>query len=83
MVHFLDVNEEQEVFMLPYVEMIRRCEETERKMIFIQKQCERHDISLNKVRSVAQLTELIKAQAEERKTVRNTHKSICFFCFES
>lgn len=35
MVHFLDVNEEQEVFMLPYVEMIRRCEETERKMIFI------------------------------------------------
>lgn len=60
-VHFIDVNEEQEVFKLPYVDMIRRCEETEKRVLFMIKQCERHKIVLDKARSVPQLTELIKA----------------------
>ena len=37
MAHFIDVNEEQEVYKLPYVDMVRRCEEAEKKMLFIVK----------------------------------------------
>ena len=67
--HFVDVNEEEEVFKLPYVDMLRRCEEAERKMLFVIKQCEKHDIMLTRVREVSKLAEIVKAQAEERKTV--------------
>ena len=68
MAHFIDVNEEEEVYNLPYVDMLRRCEEAEKKMLFVQKQCETHDIVLKKVRAVDQLTELTQAFAEEKKT---------------
>lgn len=37
MAHFIDVNEEQEVYKLPYVDMLRRCEEAEKKMQFVIK----------------------------------------------
>ena len=37
MAHFVDVNGEEEVYMLPYVDMLRRCEESERKMLFVHK----------------------------------------------
>lgn len=67
MAHFIDVNEEEEVYNLPYVDMLRRCEEAEKKMLFVQKQCENHGVSLRKVRAVDQLTELTQAFAEERK----------------
>ena len=68
MAHFVDVNGEEEVYMLPYVDMLRRCEESERKMLFVHKQCEMHQIPLNKCRTVEMLTELTQAFAEERKT---------------
>ena len=57
------------MFKLPYMEMLRRCEEAERNMQFILKQCETFDIPVSKCRTVAQLTELTQAMAEERKTV--------------
>lgn len=42
MAHFVDVNGDEEVFLLPYVDMLRRCEESERKMLFVHKQCDIH-----------------------------------------
>ena len=77
--HFIDVNEEKEVFLLPYVEMIRRCEETERRVLFLVKQCERHQIVLDKARSVEHLTQLIKKQAERRKTVSSGFLGVQWF----
>ena len=68
MAHFVDVNGDQEVYTLPYVDMLRRCEESERKMLFVLKQCEMHQIPLKKLRAVEQLTELTHAYAEDRKT---------------
>ena len=49
--------------------MIARCEEAERKMLFVLKQCENHEIPLERVRSVMLLAEIIKSEAEERMTV--------------
>ena len=68
MAHFVDVNGDREVYTLPYVDMLRRCEESERKMLFVLKQCEKHQVTTERVRAVEQLTELSQAYAEERKT---------------
>ena len=68
MAHFVDVNGEEEVYTLPYVDMLRRCEEAERKMLFVHKWCDTHQIHLKRARTVEQLTEIIHAFAEERKT---------------
>ena len=35
MAHFIDVNEEQEIYMLPYVDMLRRVDEAERNIQFV------------------------------------------------
>ena len=52
--HFVDVNEEEEVFKLPYVDMLRRCEEAERKMLFVIKQCEKAiNNELNKINAAS------------------------------
>lgn len=67
--HFVNVNQTEEVFLLPYADMLRRCEEAERKMLFVIKQCQIHDLELNRVRTVEFLSEVVKAQAELRKTV--------------
>jgi len=32
LLHFLDMNKEEQPFKLPYTEMIKRCEEVERKI---------------------------------------------------
>lgn len=53
MCHFVDVNEAEEVYTLPYVDMLRRCEEAERKMQFVINQCTTHDVPLQKIRQVA------------------------------
>lgn len=37
MAHFVNVNESEEIFTLPYSTMIQRCEEAERKMLFVIK----------------------------------------------
>ena len=31
MAHFIDINVEEEVYTLPYMEMLRRCEEAEKR----------------------------------------------------
>ena len=69
MAHFVNVNEEEEVFLLPYSIMISRSEEAERKLLFVLKQCEKHGIPMERVRTVEQLQEIVKLEAEERKTV--------------
>ena len=67
--HFIDINVEEEVFTLPYMEMLRRCEETERRLLAILAQCKEHDIPLVKVTTVEELTEMTDGFAEEYNRV--------------
>ena len=39
MAHFVDMNGEEEVFRLPYVDALHKVESTERKAITIIKEC--------------------------------------------
>ena len=74
--HFIDINVEEEVYTLPYMEMLRRCEETERRLLTILAQCKSHDIPLAKVTTVEELTELTDGFAEEYNRVSSLNR--CF-----
>ena len=69
MAHFVDATEDVEVYLLPYMDMLRRCDEAEKNILSIIAQCHKHDIPLRKCKTVEQLTELTQAHAEENKTV--------------
>lgn len=58
MAHFVDANEEQEIYLLPYVDQLRRCDEAEKNILSILNQCKTHEIPLQKCKTVPQLTEL-------------------------
>ena len=67
MAHFVNVNEEEQLYKLPYMDMLRRCEEAERHMVFILKQCGAHGIKMERAASVTELTELTQAYSEEKR----------------
>ena len=46
MAHFVDMNGGEEVFRLPYVDALQRCESTERKVQFVLKECQKLNITL-------------------------------------
>ena len=67
--HFVNVNEHQEVFTLPYSMMMQRCEEAERKMLFVLGQCEKHGVKLERAKTVDTLAEIVQSEADEQRTV--------------
>jgi len=44
--HFVDMNKDEEVFRLPYIDALQRVEATERKAIKIINECEKYNIKL-------------------------------------
>ena len=67
MAHFVNVNEEEQIFKLQYADMVKRCDESERKVAFIMQQCKQHNIELNKVENINMLSQACKDIAKERQ----------------
>ena len=67
MAHYININEEEQAFKLPYAEMVRRCDESERQVSFILQQCQNYNIELSPVESVSMLSEVAKELAKERQ----------------
>ncbi len=44
--HFLDMNKNKQAYTLTYTDQIKRCEEVERKIAFIEQECERMKLKL-------------------------------------
>lgn len=51
-VHFLDLNKTEQPFNLPYAPQIRRCDETERRILFLINKCKENFIKINKPQNV-------------------------------
>lgn len=51
-VHFLDLNKNEQPFNLPYAPQIRRCDETERRILFLINKCKENFIKINKPQNV-------------------------------
>ena len=71
----MDVSEEKELYKRPYTEMLRRCDEAERKTLFVISQCRLHNLFLKKCKFVEQLSEVTLAHAEEKKKVSQLYKT--------
>ena len=58
---------------MPYSMLMQRCEEAERKMLFVLAQCEKHGVELKRVKTVDELSQIVRSEADERMTVSERH----------
>ena len=69
MAHLLDLNAQEQIFDLPYIQWIKRCEDTERRLRFLNGQCKLHNIDLVKAKTLDSLQNLSNFVAADRKIV--------------
>lgn len=50
--HFIDLNKNEQPFMLPYAQRIKICDETERKVSYLINKCKEYRIKLFKPKSL-------------------------------
>jgi hypothetical protein len=73
MAHFVDMNRDEQVFNLPYIELIKRCDETDKKLSFLIDKCQQYEIELAYADSVEELDQLTHDIAIYKKKVRFKH----------
>eukprot|EP00347_Sterkiella_histriomuscorum_P000740 403374687 len=66
-VHFIDMNRNESSFKLPYTDMIKRCEETERRLIYLEKECQRYKVKLITPQNLEHLEQAIEAISENKR----------------
>lgn len=71
MVHFVDMNKNEQTFKLAYTEMIKRCEDCERKMSLIEQECKRFKVKMTKPTNMGEfLTSITSLSRNYKKTDR-------------
>jgi hypothetical protein len=50
--HPINLNRGEQPFNLPYASQIKRCEETERRLLYILKQCQSMKVKINKPKDI-------------------------------
>ena len=69
--HFLDLNKEEQVFNLQYAPFIRRCEEIEKKIEFIEDECQRHKVPMKHPKSVDDFLNKLNIMRRNKKKASN------------
>jgi hypothetical protein len=74
--HFINMNGDEQVFSLPYIDLIKRCDETERKVVYLIDKCEFFHIKLQPAASTDEmkylLDEMAKASGKNRDLLFDT-----------
>lgn len=65
--HFIDMNEAEQCFALPYVELSKRCEEADRKLTQIAAQCKQYRIETTNIKSLEELDKIQREVASSRR----------------
>lgn len=60
---FVNMNAHEQVYNLPYMDLIKKCEETERKVLYLQGKCQHFYITLKPAQSPEQMQELLSDYA--------------------
>jgi len=50
--HFIDLNKNEQVFNLPYATQVKRCEETERRLMNLLNECKSSRIPIVKPKNI-------------------------------
>jgi len=62
---------------LPHIEALQRCDSTERKVVYILKECKKYDIKLQSSESVEHVVEICQEMAQTRNcSLRNMFDKI-------
>lgn len=77
--HFIDLNKNEQVFALRFANLIKRCDDSEKRITFLQNECKRHNIKLEKPRDVNDFMQII----EQMRQTRNIAPSLFFEQIES
>lgn len=75
--HFINLNKEEQVFNLTFAPFIKRCEETEKRISFIEQECKRHNVPMKKPASVQEfLNNMNTMQSQMKKSGNMFFESI-------
>jgi V-type H+-transporting ATPase subunit a len=69
--HFINLNKEEQVFNLTFAPFIKRCEETEKRISFIEQECKRHHVEMKKPSSVQDFLNNINDMQSQMKKAGN------------
>ena len=69
--HFIDLNRDEQVFNLLYTPFIKRCEETEKKIEFIELECKRHGVPMYPPKSVDDFLNKLNTMRRIKKKSNN------------
>jgi V-type H+-transporting ATPase subunit a len=69
--HFLNLNKAEQPFNLPYANQIKRCEETERRLLYILGQCKTLGVPVNKPRDIQSFLTCLEDIRGARKRAAN------------
>ncbi len=69
--HFINLNKEEQVFNLTFAPFIKRCEETEKRISFIEQECKRHQVPMEKPKSVEEFLKNINSIQGKMKKAGN------------
>lgn len=72
--HFIDMNPaDVKIFDLPYIGVIKKCEEAERRLAYLTSKCAEYQIELTPCASVSELTTITQRIAQSKHMVSFTH----------
>lgn len=77
--HFINLNKGEQPFNLPYANQIKRCEETERRLLYILGQCKGLGVPVNKPRDI----ESFLACLNDIRTARKRAANLLFEAIEN
>jgi V-type H+-transporting ATPase subunit a len=69
--HFINLNKEEQVFNLTFAPFIKRCEETEKRISFIEQECKRHNVPMEKPISVREFLNTVNNMQSKMKKAGN------------
>mmetsp|Transcript_39454 Transcript_39454/g.29142 ORF Transcript_39454/g.29142 Transcript_39454/m.29142 type:complete len:99 (-) Transcript_39454:3-299(-) len=64
--HFIDLNRGEQPFNLPYTQQVKRCEETERRILNLINECKGYRVQVKKPVSISSFLEALQCIKQQK-----------------
>ena len=69
--HFIDLNQDESPYNLPYTPRIKSCEDTERKLAYLLRECEKHFVPVTPPENIDTFLEQLKIISDSKRKAVN------------
>ena len=69
--HFIDLNQDESPYSLPYTPQIKACENSERLLEYLRAQCKHHHIKVNAPKNIQGFLHQLKIISDSKKKALN------------